>query len=228
MIWEFEKSQRVKTLVLEYKLLLIGTILVAGILVWAPTVYANLSTRAKRYDLHKVSASEVPKRKVGIVFGAGIVRATGEPTPYLRNRVKTAANLYREGRVDKLLMTGDNSSRGYSEPEVMRDLAMKLGVSKKDIVLDYAGYNTYDSCYRANKIFNIKSATLVTQGYHLPRAVMACQGMGIETIGVSAVRDGRDFTARYIMREWLSTDKIAIQLVLKPKPLILGEPEPIE
>jgi vancomycin permeability regulator SanA len=109
----------------------------------------------------------------------------------------------------------------------MRKLAESEGVPEKDIVLDYAGYSTYDSCYRAHSIFKVQSLTLVTQGYHLPRAVMTCKDLGIKTIGIAALAQGRDFTAAYIIREWVSTDKATVQLLFKPNPTLLGHEEPI-
>jgi vancomycin permeability regulator SanA len=169
----------------------------------------------------------VPKRQVAIVFGAG-VEQDGAPTPYLQWRIETAVKLYKAHRVQKILMTGDNSSKHYNEPVGMKKYAMKLGVPGKDIVLDYAGLNTYDSCYRASKIFKVTSATLVTQGYHLPRAVMTCKSFGIDTIGVDAEHDkGRTWGVMYIIREWVSTDKSLVQMTFKPSPTILGNPEPI-
>jgi vancomycin permeability regulator SanA len=170
--------------------------------------------------------ARIPHRHVAIVFGAGLLSAN-EPTPYLRQRVTTAAELYKAHKVDKLLMTGDNTAKNYNEPKVMQDLAVKLGVPAKNITLDYAGLSTYDSCYRAGAIFKVKSATVITQGYHLPRAVMACRGLGIDTIGVRALHTGRDFATSYIWREWISTDKISLQLMFKPKPTALGQVEPI-
>ncbi len=196
------------------------------LLLWGPTVYAKLSTSARRYSLRHTQADHIPHRHVAIVFGAGLYDGD-KPTSYLRERVQTAVDLYDAGRVDKLLMTGDNSTISYNEPAAMLKLAEKLGVPKEDVTLDYAGRNTYDSCYRARHIFMVTSATVVTQGYHLPRALMTCRGLGIDAIGVAAEHKGRDFTASYIMREWLSTDKAAYQLIFKPQPTILGKPLPI-
>jgi vancomycin permeability regulator SanA len=109
----------------------------------------------------------------------------------------------------------------------MKDVAVKLGVKSDDVVIDYAGFSTYDTCYRARHIFNVHEATIITQGYHLPRAVKTCNGLGINTIGVSALKSGRDFTVSYITREWLSTDKALLQIIIKPNPTVLGKPEPI-
>jgi vancomycin permeability regulator SanA len=210
----------------KYKWWLLGLVAAGALLLWGPTVYAKLSTSSRRYDLSVTPASQVPHRHVALVFGAGLYDHD-KPTSYLRERVQTAVDLYKAKRVDKLLMTGDNSTASYNEPAAMRKLALKLGVPEKDIVLDYAGRNTYDSCYRARNIFKVTQATVVTQGYHLPRALMACRGLGIDAIGVAAEHQSRDFTLSYIVREWLSTDKITFQLITKPKPTILGQPLPI-
>lgn len=206
--------------------LLIATIIVA-VLLWGPTIYANLSTRSLRYDLDRTPIAKVPQKDVVIVFGAGLYH-NRTPTPYLRWRVQTAVQLYKAHRVKKLLMTGDNSRKVYDEPSAMAKLAESQGVPRKDIVLDYAGLDTYDSCYRAGVIFQVRSAILVSQGYHLPRAVMACKALGINAIGVDAEHDqGRSWKVMYIIREWLSTDKIVPQLIFKPHPTFLGKVEPI-
>jgi vancomycin permeability regulator SanA len=206
---------------------LVVTVVIAGIiLLWAPSVYTNLSTKSKRYDLTKTSVQNIPKMKVAIVPGAGVL-PSGKPTPYLQNRIATSVKLYKEHRVQKIIMSGDNSTKKYNEPKVMKDVAVKLGVKSDDVVIDYAGFSTYDTCYRARHIFNIGEATIITQGYHLPRAVKTCNGLGINTIGVSALKSGRDFTVSYIAREWLSTDKALLQIIIKPNPTVLGKPEPI-
>jgi vancomycin permeability regulator SanA len=110
----------------------------------------------------------------------------------------------------------------------MKKYALKLGAKDKDVVLDYAGYSTYDTCYRARYIFGVEDAIIVTQGYHLPRAVMTCNDLGVKSMGVAALRRGHDFTVNYILREWLSTNKAVIQLITKPQPTLLGKPEPIK
>lgn len=201
--------------------------LLLAVLLWGPTIYANLSTRSLRYELDRTPVAVVPQRKVAIVFGAGLYHQA-KPTPYLQWRVETAVRLYKAQRVKKLLMTGDNSRKAYDEPSAMAKLAESLGVPKKDIILDYAGLDTYDSCYRAHAIFRVNEAILVTQGYHLPRAVMACNALGIRAIGVNAEHHkGRSWKVMYIIREWLSTDKMITQLIFKPHPTFLGKTEPI-
>ena len=110
------------------------------------------------------TAAAAPVRPVAIVFGAVSV--------ILTDRVATGVKLYKAGKVYKLLMTGGNSRDGYNEPEAMRQEALAMGVPARDIVCDYAGFRTYDSLYRARDIFGVRSAFLVTQGYHLPRALV--------------------------------------------------------
>ena len=212
--------------------------LVLVILLWGSTIYANLSTRSLRYDLNRTSMGQVPSKDVAMVFGAGVAK-NGQPTPYLQWRIETAVKLYQAHRVHKILMTGDNSTTHYNEPVAMQRYAIQLGVPSSAIVLDYAGFNTYDSCYRAAAIFKVKSAIIVTQGYHLPRAVMACNSLGVPSVGVDAVPAtqcswslplirGCDWSFSYIAREWLSTDKIVLQLIFKPHPTLLGKVEPIQ
>jgi len=138
------------------------------------------------YSWHRIyQVNESPAERVAIIFGAGL-RRDGTPTAILRDRVETGASLYLHGKVEKLLMSGDNSVEYYNEPEAMRQYAISLGVPSEDIVLDYAGRRTYDTCFRAKAIFGLKSALLVTQKFHLPRALFLCNMLGLTASGVEA------------------------------------------
>ena len=204
------------------KLLLLAallTILVFGI----PRLITAIAARGK---IHSIQDA-LPVR-AAIVFGAGLQR-DGSPSPVLKDRVSTAVHLYEEGKVEKLLMSGDNRFIDYNEPAAMKDYALSLGVPENAIVLDYAGRRTYDTCYRAKHIFGLDQALLVTQNYHLPRAIFTCQGMGIQVSGVQA--DLRDYHTRslqfWTMREVPAT-LVAVWQVWVSKPLpVLGDPEPI-
>ena len=147
----------------------------------------------------------------------------------LRDRVSTAAELYKAGKVDKLLMSGDNSTLSYNEPGAMKKYAMQLGIPEEAIVLDYAGRRTYDTCYRAKVIFGVTDATLVTQDYHLPRALIICQNIGLKAVGVSA--DRRTYTRlTYIywrLREIPATFTAFIDVFITHPEPILGDPLPI-
>jgi SanA protein len=171
---------------------------------------------------------DVPARRVAIVFGAE-VKKDGTPSTVLRDRVETAVALYKNGKVEKVLMSGDNRFVDYNEPEAMRQYALSLGVPDKAIVLDYAGRRTYDTCYRAKEIFQVDSAILVTQGFHLPRALFLCNSFGLEAVGVKA--DNYYYLKRlrlvWYIRETLATTQAVWDVyVLRPLP-VLGEPEPI-
>jgi len=171
---------------------------------------------------------EAPKGKVAIVFGAGLWR-DGSPTPVLRDRVETAARLYFDGKVEKLLMSGDNSYLDYNEPGAMRDHALELGVPSEAIVMDYAGRRTYDTCYRAKHIFGVDQAILVTQAFHLPRALFVCNRLGLDAVGVvAATREYRRGSLLWWHLREMPATLVALWevYVSHPEP-ILGKKEPI-
>ncbi len=188
-------------------------LLVLGSVLWAATVYVNLATRADRYELSRVNIADVPKHKVGIVLGAALRDNGTQPSYYLQWRIDTAVKLYKAGRVQTLLMSGDGSYATHDEPAVMRRVAIAQGVPADKIEMDKFGFDTYDSCTRAQKYREVTSAILVTQGYHLPRAVFSCRAIGMDAIGVNAQSPPREgWTLNAIVREWLSTDKLMLQL----------------
>jgi len=174
------------------------------------------------------TVEDAASKPVAIVFGAGLTR-DGRPTRVLRDRVETAAKLYFSGKVEKLLMSGDNRFVDYNEPQAMKDYALQIGVPEGDIVLDYAGRRTYDTCYRAIAIFQVDDAILVTQSFHLPRALYTCNQLGINASGVAA--ENHYFLKRsrayWNFRELLATP-VALWEIHFAKPLpVLGNPEPI-
>lgn len=190
-------------------------LIVLATLLWAPTIYVNAVTHSKRYELSRVAVSDIPKRDVAIVLGAALRYKGTEPSLYLKWRINTAVKLYKAGKVDRLLMSGDGSYFDHDEPYIMRREAIAQGVPADKIEMDKFGFDTYDSCMRAKRLRNISSAIMVTQGYHLPRAVFSCREIGINAIGVNAESDPQQgWTPYAIAREWLSTDKLFVQLAL--------------
>jgi len=176
---------------------------------------------------HIYKESESPKERVAIIFGAGL-RRDGTPTAMLRDRVLTGADLYFSGKVEKLLMSGDNRFENYNEPESMRQFALLAGVPDKAIVLDYAGRRTYDTCYRAKVIFGVKNALLVTQKFHLPRALFLCNTLGLDAIGVEASNcywNGSPFV--WDIREQFATIAAFLDLYVSSPAPVLGNPEPL-
>ncbi|MBN1563068.1 MAG: YdcF family protein [Anaerolineae bacterium] len=177
------------------------------------------------------ASADVPERPVAIIFGA-LVYPSGRPSHMLADRVAMGADLYHAGKVEALLMTGDNSRVEYNEPEAMRQYALNLGVPDEAIVLDYAGFRTYDSCYRARDIFQVEAAILVTQDFHLPRAILTCDGLGLDVVGVSADEQrpqGYKLSSMLFsqVRELPATTLAAWDLLRGRKPTYLGEPLPI-
>jgi len=201
--------------------ILLGGALLAGL----PWIYIRWKTQSRIYRSAPASLSA----PVAIIFGAGLYR-NGTPMPVLADRVATAVDLYQRGMVQKLLLSGDNRFPEYNEPEAMRRLAVQLGAPDSALVLDYAGRSTYDTCYRARYLFNVKKAILVTQEFHLPRAVYLCDQMGIDSDGVIADRRAYRFSSlvQWNLREGAAAYFAILETqITHPEP-VLGPMEPIE
>ncbi|MCH7586578.1 MAG: YdcF family protein [Chloroflexi bacterium] len=145
-----------------------------------------------RYADKIFQLEEAPSRSVAIVFGAGL-RRDGRPSAVLADRVKIAAKLYLEDKVPLILVSGSVRPPTYNEPEAMRELAIELGVAAEDILLDPRGSRTYDTCLHAKEEFGLDNVILVTQGFHLPRALSICDALGINAVGITA--DLREYSA---------------------------------
>ncbi|GAA4999378.1 MULTISPECIES: SanA/YdcF family protein [Streptomyces] len=170
------------------------------------------------------TTADAPRTDVAVVFGAGLW--DGEPSPYLAHRLDAAARLYRDGRIKVVLVTGDNSREDYDEPDAMRTYLTARGVPDGRIVSDYAGFDTWDSCVRARKIFGVHEAVLISQGFHIRRAVALCQAAGVRSYGIG-VDAKHDVTWYYGgTREIFAAGKAALDAVFKPDPRFLGPKEP--
>lgn len=187
----------------------------------APAPATWLHTTA---DARVRTTAGAPVREVAVVFGAGLWE--GRPSPYLAHRLDAAAELYRAGKVRVVLVTGDNSRVEYDEPDAMRTYLTARGVPDGRIVSDYAGFDTWDSCVRAKKIFGVDRAVLVSQGFHIRRAIALCRSAGIDAYGVG-VDDVHDVTWYYGgTREVFAAGKALLDVVLEPDPHFLGPREP--
>ena len=163
-------------------LALLLLVLVAAAAVLGGSVYVVWSARAEI-----LSQEEAPPANLDciLVLGCG-VHADGTPTPMLRSRMTRAVELYQAGWADKLLLSGDNSRADYNEVATMKTLALEGGVPEEDIVLDHAGFSTYDSLYRARDVFLAGRIVIITQEYHLSRALYLADALGLEAWGVAA------------------------------------------
>lgn len=195
------------------KIVLVG-IGAALLAVFIPRLYAEARYRAHIYPL-----AAAPNGQVAIVFGAGL-RRNGRPTPVLYDRIATAVELYRSGKVEKLLMSGDGLSN--AETSAMRQAALELDVPESAILVDPGGLDTYATCYRAKAVFGVERALLVTQNFHLPRALFICDALGLAAVGVSADRRPyRQVTLNFWnFREVLATANAWWELnVTRPTPI---------
>ena len=193
--------------------------LLGGLRLWVEDKYRDrIYTRAE----------DVPSRPIAIVLGAGLW-PDGSLTPVLADRVATAGDLFHAGVVQKLLLSGDNRFVNYNEPGAMRDYAVRLGVPADAIVLDYAGRRTYDTCYRARAIFGVERAVVVTQRFHIARALYVCDALEVDAVAI--VADRRAYTVRRVIweiREYLALAQAWWDVNVRHPVPILGEPLPID
>lgn len=217
--WDWGKRhRRIRAL-----LIAAGALCVAGVIfITGVNVYVVLSARR-----HIATAMEsAPHSQAAIVFGAGVYPG-GALSPILQDRVQTGIDLYKAGRVKKLLLSGDHGRVTYNEVDAMRDFALREGVPAQDIFMDHAGFSTYDTLARAKRVFKVESAVLVTQNFHLPRALLIARSFGIEATGVPA--DKRLYRARYYLaaRELAARVKDYVKVQFQPAPRFLGPEIPI-
>ncbi len=148
----------------------------------------------------------------------------------LRSRIETGVALLAAHKVDILIMSGDNSRANYDEVTAMKNTAVSLGAAPENVLLDFAGFRTLDSCIRLRKVFGQTSALVVSQGFHLPRAVHLCRSAGIEVYGVEAPDPrGRTFRWKSTLREVPATTQAWFDAhVFRKQPRVLGEPIDID
>lgn len=172
------------------------------------------------------SERDIPTSKVGIIFGAGI--NGNNPSKYLKDRLDAGIHLYNTKKIQKILLSGDNGREEYDELTVMKNYCYQHGVDTTKIYIDYAGFDSYSTLYRAKKIFSIRNAVLISQEYHLNRAIYIAKEMGINSIGYSA-NQGQYKGYKYVcFREYFSRFKAFIDVLRNREPKFLGTKIPIE
>jgi vancomycin permeability regulator SanA len=197
---------------------LVQATMVASVLVLTPTTWMHLVA-----DGRVTTVAEVPRQEVAVVFGAGLL--DGKPTRYLAHRLDAAADLYRGGKVKVVLVTGDNGRVEYDEPDAMRTYLKERGVPDGRIVSDYAGFDTWDSCVRAKKIFGVDRAVLVTQDFHIRRALTLCRSAGVDAYGIGVTERLDSSWYHGKAREVFAAGKGALNVLLEPDPRFLGAQE---
>jgi SanA protein len=182
-----------------------------------------VSTTANRVysDYH-----ELPTNFVALVLGTSHKLTNGSPNPYFESRIKMAAALYQEGKVTHFLLSGDNRTRYYNEPQQMKDALIRAGVPDSVITLDYAGLRTLDSIVRSKEIFGQNKITIITQPFHCYRALFISRYYNIDAVAVQAVEPSPEAMVKVYLREYLARTKAVIDLyILGTAPKHLGDKE---
>ncbi|MFR5122057.1 SanA/YdcF family protein [Neglectibacter timonensis] len=176
--------------------------------------------------LTEEQAAELEEIDCVLVLGCGL-EADGSPSPMLHDRLQQGVALYQKEAAPKLLVSGDHGREEYDEVNAMKRFAEEQGVPSEDVFMDHAGFSTYESVYRARDIFQVRRMVIVTQEYHLSRALYIAKRLGIEAWGVPA--DPRTYSGQTArdLREILARDKDFLTCILKPKPTYLGKAIPV-
>ena len=201
-------------------IVLISIVVVSGIFVLGTNLYVKSSVSDRIITVDK--AKDLNADCI-IVLGAG-VKPDGSPSMMLEDRIKVGDELYKNHAAPKIIMSGDHGRQSYDEVNTMKNFAKAEGVPSKDIFMDHAGFETYDTMYRAKEVFGAKKIVVVTQKYHLYRAMYAAKKLGLDVYGVSATK--RSYGNKEWMwkvREWLARVKIFGKCITKPEPKFLGK-----
>lgn len=189
-------------------------------------VNGHVKRSAGAYLLTPEEVSALEEADCILVLGCG-VRDNGEPSLMLQDRLDMGLALYEAGAAPKLLMSGDHSRKDYDEVNTMKNYALEAGVPSADVFMDHAGFSTYESMYRAAEIFQAERVIIVSQEYHLYRAVYDARALGLEAWGVAA--EDVNYLGQTLreLRELLARNKDALWCLLRPEPTFLGDAIPI-
>ena len=170
------------------------------------------------YDIQKL-----PNEKVGLLLGTSKILKSGWKNLYFFNRIDAAEQLYKSGKIKYILISGDNSTKDYSEPEDMQAELLKRGIPADKIVLDFAGFRTLDSVVRAKEIFGQNSFIIISQKFHNERAVFLAQHYGIKAYGFNAKDVNKYFGFKTKVREYFARAKVFVDFLLGVEPKFGGE-----
>lgn len=216
-----EKNAKIKT---KKKLLIsLFLLIITGILALAFTLVINLYVKASVNDkiITEDKAASIEADCI-LVLGAGVWN-NGNPSAMLEDRLLQGIKLYKNGASDRLLMSGDHGRKEYDEVNVMKQFSIDRGITSEHIFMDHAGFSTYESLYRARDIFEAKKIIIVTQKYHLYRALYIADKLGIEAYGVASNPRRYAGQMRMSFREILARVKDFLNVIIKPEPTYLGE-----
>ena len=202
----------------------LGIVLLIGIAAVSLSVYMVKATEKNIFTADTFKNEE--KADCILILGAGV--KDGRPKPMLRDRLLTGIELYKSGAAKKIIMSGDHGRADYDEVNVMRAFALEQGVRAEDIFLDHAGFSTYDSVYRAKNIFGAENIIIVSQKYHLYRALYISEKLDVKAAGVSANLNTYGGQLKRDIREIIARDKDFFKCIVKPEAEIMGDKIPLD
>lgn len=182
------------------------------------------NTESKLYS----SVTNIPKNKVGLLLGTIKLLSNGRINLYYQFRVDATVKLYKENKIDFIIVSGDNSSEKYDEPTTFKNDLIKAGIPENRIFLDYAGFRTLDSVVRAKEIFGQTSITTISQSFHNERAIYLAKHFNINAIGFNAKSVSGKLALKVQLREYLARVKVFIDIITKKQPKFLGKKIKIE
>ena len=207
----------------RFFIILISAVVLLATAAFVPNFIVIKKTESDIVTLEE--GAELSDVDCAVILGAGV--REGKPTPMLRDRLLVGIDLYKSGAVKKLIMSGDHGSTDYDEVNIMKSFAVDRGVPDEDIFMDHAGFSTYETIYRASEIFEADNIIIVSQKYHLYRALYIAEKLGIKSVGVSADLDTYRGQTKRDLREILARGKDFFKCIFKPKPTYLGDKIPV-
>lgn len=190
--------------------------------------FSNYSIKKKSDPFVSYSVSDLPKVKTAVVLGTNKNLSNGNPNLYFKYRIDAATELYRSGKIQYIIVSGDNSVKGYNEPEQMKLDLMVKGIPAEKIYEDFAGFRTLDSVVRAKEIFGQNKVVFISQKFHNERAVFLAQKYGIEAFGYNAKDVNKYAGFKTNLREYLAKAKAYLDIWFHIEPKFGGEKIEIE
>jgi SanA protein len=216
---KFQRNKVFKLFGLSLTMLLLGAILIF----WANSAI-SANAKGKIYE----SVEDIPYNKVGLVLGTAKVLRNGRLNLYFKYRIEATAKLYKAGKIDFVLVSGDNGNKGYDEPSDFKNALIEKGIPASKIFLDYAGFRTLDSVVRSKKVFGVDNVTFISQQFHNERAIYLAEHFDIKAIAFSAQDVSRKYSVKVRIREYFARVKVFVDFMLGTDPKFLGEPIKIE
>ena len=200
--------------------ILFGCVVIGSVVVLLIDLWVVQSTKNRILTVNQLKSSDYD---CILVLGAGVWE-NNQPSPMLEDRLNKGVELFKLQASDRLLMSGDHGTVEYDEVNVMKDVAIEQGIDSSSIFMDHAGFSTYDSLYRAKAIFGATKIIIVTQQYHLYRALYIARSLGIDAIGVAAEKIPYSYQWLRDAREILARNKDVLFSLIKPEAKVLGDP----